>query len=92
MQIAKVIGNVVSTVKDPSFSQQKMMLVQPLTPEMKKKGNVIIALDTVQAGEGDLVLVISEGNSSRQIIGKNDAPFRSVIAGIIDHIDCDVDK
>ena len=47
----------------------------------------MIAIDTVQAGEGDLVLVLSEGNSSRQVLQCKDAPIRSTIVGIVDSVD-----
>lgn len=89
MQIAEVIGNIVSTVKHPSHNNYKLMLIQPLTQNLEKKGNAQIAIDTVQAGEGDLVLLLSEGNSARQILEYNDAPVRAVIVGIIDRIDKD---
>ena len=63
------------------------MLIQPLNQDLKKKGNAMIAIDTVQAGEGDLVLLLSEGNSARQILQSNDAPIRAVIVGVVDSID-----
>lgn len=90
MQLAKVIGNVVATVKHPSHHAQKLLLIQPLNQDLKKKGNVMIAIDTVQAGEGDLVLLLSEGNSARQILQHNNSPIRAVIVGIVDSVDKDV--
>ena len=87
MQLARVIGNIVSTVKHPSHDSHKLMLIQPLNQDLKKKGNAMIAIDTVQAGEGDLVLLLSEGNSARQILQSNDAPIRAVIVGVVDSID-----
>ena len=66
------------------------MLIQPLTQNLQKKGSAQIAIDTVQSGEGDLVLLLSEGNSARQIIQNDNAPVRALIVGIIDRIDRDV--
>lgn len=89
MILARVTGNVVATVKHASHEGYKLMLVQPLTHTLEKKGNVMIAIDTVQAGEGDLVLVLSEGTGARQILGDNNAPIRAVITGIVDSVDLD---
>ncbi len=87
MLIARVIGNIVSTVKHHSHSCQKLMLIQPLNTDLSNKGKAIIAIDTVQAGEGDLVLILSEGTGARQILGNKDAPIRALIIGIVDSID-----
>ncbi|MFN8673646.1 MAG: EutN/CcmL family microcompartment protein [Candidatus Sericytochromatia bacterium] len=90
MLLAKVIGNVVATVKHHSHDGHKLMLVQPLTQNLEKKGNAQIAIDTVQAGEGDLVLLLSEGTGARQVLGDNNAPIRAVIVGIVDNLDINV--
>lgn len=87
LQLAKVIGNIVSTVKHESHDSYKLMLIQPLTHNLEKKGNVVIAIDTVQAGEGDLVLLLSEGTGARQVLNDSTAPIRAVIVGIVDSID-----
>lgn len=87
MQLAKVIGNVVSTFKHSSLNGHKLMLIQPLNQDLSKKGKVIIAIDTVQAGEGDLVLLLSEGTSARQILQTKDDPIRALIVGIVDSVD-----
>jgi len=89
MQIARVIGNIVSTIKHYSYNNHKLMIVQPLTPDFKPKGNTTLAIDTVQSGEGDLVLLLSEGNSARQILNQSEIPIRALIVGIIDKIDCE---
>ena len=86
MLLARVIGNVVSTIKHSSHNGYKLMLVQPLTQNLKKKGNVQIAIDNAQAGEGDLVLLLSEGTAARQILGNSTAPIRAVIVGIVDNV------
>lgn len=64
------------------------MLIQPVDQNLEKKGNAIVAIDTVQAGEGDLVILLSEGGSARQVLNDNgNAPIRAVIVGIVDSVD-----
>ena len=87
MKFATVVGNVQSTVKHPIYNGQKIMVVQPLTADCAPDGQTMLAIDTVQAGEGDLVLITPEGNSARQIIGDMQSPVHCVIAGIVDDID-----
>ena len=87
MIIAKVVGTVVSTVKHPSLVGQKLLVVQPVDPAGNAKGRTLVAVDTVQAGRGDTVLVLDEGNSSRMMLGDPEAPVRTVIAGIVDSVD-----
>jgi len=87
MKIAKVVGTVVSTIKHPDYRGLKLLMVQPLDEKGKPSGDDFIAVDVVQAGVGDRVLVISEGNGARQIFNKKVLPIRSVIVGIIDHVE-----
>lgn len=87
MKLARVIGNVVATVKHTALEGKKLMTVQPVDPFGKANGDSIIAIDQVQAGIGDLILLLDEGNSARQVIHHNNAPIRSVIVGIVDHVD-----
>jgi ethanolamine utilization protein EutN len=84
MTVGKVVGTVVTTVKHPILEGYKLLVVQPLDPKGNPAGSTMIALDTVQAGVGDTVLVIEEGNSARLIIGDSMAPVRTVVAGIVD--------
>ena len=87
MIIAKVIGNVVGTVMDPGYESKKVLVVQPVDPKGNNKGKSFLAIDAVQAGEGDLVLVLEEGNSARAIINEPESlTVKAVIAGIIDEI------
>jgi len=92
MILAKVIGQVVSTVKLKVFKGFKLLIVQPLDADEKPKGKSMLVVDTVQAGIGDVVLVIDEGNSARIVIGDALAPIRSVIVGIVDEIQTDRKK
>lgn len=87
MKMCRVKGTVVSTVKQPAYLGLKLLVVQPLDEEGKEQGNSFLAVDRVQAGEGDLVLVNSEGSGARQMFRAQKLPIRSVIVGIIDRVD-----
>jgi len=79
-------GNVVSTIKLPVYQGYKILIVQPVSNKEEPQGESVLALDTVQAGVGDTVLVIDEGNSSRLIMNNSTAPVRTMIVGIVDLI------
>jgi microcompartment protein CcmK/EutM len=88
MYIGKVYGTVVATIKHETFNRHKLLLVERLTPDGDPTSKYDICVDTVQAGVGDRVLVLDEGNSARQIL--NQAPngaVRAVIVGVIDRVD-----
>jgi len=87
MILGKVIGNVVSTIKLPVYQGYKILIVQPVNDKEVPQGESVLALDTVQAGVGDTVLVIDEGNSSRLIMNNSTAPVRTMIVGIVDAIE-----
>jgi len=87
MILGKVIGNVVSTIKLPVYQGYKILIVQPMNNKEEPQGKSVLALDTVQAGVGDTVLVIDEGNSSRLIMNNSTAPVRTMIVGIVDAIE-----
>jgi len=86
MILGKVVGNVVSTIKLPVYQGYKILVVQPVNDKEEPQGESVLALDTVQAGVGDTVLVIDEGNSSRLIMNNSTAPVRTMIVGIVDLI------
>ncbi|MEA2086976.1 MAG: EutN/CcmL family microcompartment protein [Candidatus Caldatribacteriota bacterium] len=86
MILGKVIGNVISTIKLPVYQGYKILIVQPVNDKEEPQGESVLALDTVQAGVGDTVLVIDEGNSSRLIMNNSTAPVRTMIVGIVDAI------
>ncbi len=87
MKLCRVKGNIVATVKHPAFHAHKLMIVQPLDEAQHDTGDSFIAIDLAQAGPGDLVLVIQEGNGARQLLRAPNAPVRSVIVGIVDAVD-----
>jgi len=88
MIIGKVVGSIVSTIKLESFNRQKILLVTPTDKDENKTGDTIVAVDTVRAGVGDMVIVIAEGRSAAEILDYDyRIPIRSVIVGIIDKVD-----
>ena len=87
MKLCRVKGNVVATVKHPTYTGHKVMIVQPIDGAGKDTGDSFVAVDLVQAGPGDKVLVMQEGNGVRQILKVEKLPIRSVIIGIVDAVD-----
>lgn len=88
MILGKIIGNVVSTVKCPDYNNYKLLLVQPVDQAGTPKGKSVLAIDAVQAGVGDTVIVIDEGGSAREALDTEARTIRTVIVGIVDEIDC----
>ncbi len=88
MILARVTANVVSTEKHPHYTGQKILAVQPLDAEGRPKGKILLAVDGVQAGVGDTVLVVDEGGSARLVVGEEKAlTIRTAICGIVDRVD-----
>ncbi len=87
MIYGRVIGNMVSTVKHPTYQGRSVMIVQPMDEHNQDEGESFLAVDNAQAGVGDRVLVLSEGGGIRQILGIQNLPIRRLIIGIVDHID-----
>ncbi len=86
MKIGKISGAIHSTINHPFYDNRKLLVVDLLNPELSPDGNYLIAVDTVGAGAGETVLIVDEGNSSRQVVNDPDAPLRSIIVGVIDEI------
>ncbi len=86
MKLARVIGQVVSTVKDERQVGWKLLLVQPVDTEGQPQGASLVAIDAAQAGVGDHVLLLAEGKSARQVMNSDDAPCEAIVVGVIDHI------
>jgi microcompartment protein CcmK/EutM len=77
-----------ASVKHPAFAGRPMFVVQPIDEKGAAAGASFVAIDTVQAGVGDRVIVLTEGNGVRQILKMGDqVPIRSMIVGIVDHLE-----
>jgi len=86
MLLGKIVGTVVATRKDPRLTSSKLLVVRPMDPRGKAEGNYLVAVDTVDAGVGETVLVVS-GSSARMASGLKDSPVDAAIVGIIDEIE-----
>ncbi len=85
--IAKVIGEVVATEKHASHRGRKALLVQPLNLDGSDRGDAVVALDSVDAGVGDRVLLIMEGYSAMTAVGRPNSPIDMAVIGIIDEVE-----
>ena len=90
MILAKVVGTVVATRKDERLVGQKLLLVQALDVTGKPQGNHWVAVDTVDAGAGETVLIVS-GSSARMAADLKDSPVDAAIVGIVDAVEVDSD-
>ena len=88
MYLGRVIGRVWSTVKDPGLATQRLLLVQPLTPEGKPTGKRLVATDSMGAGAGELVYW-SKGKESSFPFLPVDVPTEMTIVGIVDAVNVD---
>jgi microcompartment protein CcmK/EutM len=86
MQIARVIGTVVSTQKHRKFEGAKLLLVQPLNPDDSPRGAALLAVDGVGAGVHEKVLVVLEGRAAGEALGRKAAPVDAAVVGIVDTI------
>ena len=87
MFLGRVTGTVVSTVHHPFYSHRRLLLVDRVNEKLEPDGRYVIALDSVDAGAGELVLLIDEGNSARQVTADPTGPVRAVIVGVVDSVD-----
>jgi len=86
MQIARVRGTVVATLKHPALRAAKLLLVEPCDPEGRPSGRMLAAVDTVDAGPGDWVVFLDEGSSASQILDNPRGPVRTVVVGVLDDV------
>ena len=89
MFLARVIGEVVSTIKHPALDGRKLLVVEKIDTERRPLGDSLLAIDSIGAGAGEVVLVVDEGSSAALITGLDDPPIRTLIVGIIDRIDAE---
>lgn len=86
MIIGRVVGDVVASQKHPSHEARKILVVQPLQLDGSNRGDPILALDAVDAGVGDQVLVVQEGFSAMTSVGRPSSPIDMAIVGVIDTV------
>jgi len=86
MLLARVVGTVVATRKDPRLVSNKLLIARAMDPRGNPEGNYLVAVDTVDAGVGETVLIVS-GSSARMAAGMKDCPIDAAIVGIVDSVD-----
>ncbi|MBN1996002.1 hypothetical protein JW935_00535 [candidate division KSB1 bacterium] len=86
MDIGVVIGNIVATIKNPVYKGRKLLLVENVDLDLKPTGVTSVAVDTVDSGVGDVVLIAREGRAAADVFGER-VPVRSLVVGVIDRFD-----
>ena len=86
MLLARIVGTVVATRKDERLVSSKLLLARPIDPSGADEGHCLVAVDTVDAGVGETVLIVS-GSSARMASGLKDCPVDAAVVGVIDQID-----
>jgi len=86
--LARVVGTVVATRKDPRLEGRTLLLVVPVDPAGNEEGGYVVAVDTVEAGFKETVIVV-RGSSARMAAGMHERPVDAAIVGIVDHADLD---
>jgi ethanolamine utilization protein EutN len=84
MQLARVVGHAVSTVKHPSLQGWRLLLVQPLTPDNKEDGEPMLAIDNLGANLAARVIISNDGAAARELVGVRNSPARWFVMGIQD--------
>src|SRR5260221_6801896 len=87
MFLAEVVGTIVSTVQIPILDGEKLLLLRPVGPAGKPSGKTRIGIDRAQAGVGDRVLVIDEGQSGRQLMNEPKGAVKTIVVGIVDYVE-----
>jgi microcompartment protein CcmK/EutM len=87
VKLARVIGRVWATAKDPSLEARKILLVRPVRPDGEAAGEAYLAVDSVGAGYGERVLVLDEGGSAGIVLSQTDPPIRTVVVGVVDAVE-----
>ncbi len=83
MKVGRVVGTVVSTINSPVYDARRLLVCDILDEDARPCGEYI-AVDAVDAGSGETVLILDEGNSARQVVAVPNAPIRAVVVGIVD--------
>jgi len=87
MFLGRVTGEVVATIKHPHLHARKLLLVRPEPTPGRPEPAAVIAVDSVNAGIGDRVLVADEGNTAAQVLGMARGPVRTIIVGVVDQVE-----
>jgi len=87
MQIARVIGDISATRKDASHEGRKILLVQPLDLDGSDRGAPVVAVDTVNAGLNDKVLLVQDGFAAFSALGLKPSPIDAAVLGVIDQVE-----
>ncbi len=91
MTLCKVSGTIVSTQKKEQLRDKKILIVQPVSLAGKPLGRDFLALDVVDAGVGDMVLVVQEGQAAAQLLRRKDVPVHSIVVAVVDDLDVQED-
>ena len=87
MTLGRVVGNVVATQKYAKLEGAKLMLVQPLALDGADRGTPVLAIDAVDSGIGDRVLLVQDGKAAMQVLGRGTAAVDAAIVGVVDAVD-----
>ena len=88
MILARVVGTVVATRKDPRLEGKKLLILKPVSPDGKDETGYVVSVDTVGSGIGERVIAVS-GSSARMAEGCKDIPVDNAIVGIVDEVHLD---
>ena len=86
MLLARIVGTVVATRKDERLVSSKLLVARPIDPAGQPEGSYLVAVDTVDAGVGETVLIVS-GSSARMASGLKDCPVDAAVVGIVDNVE-----
>ena len=88
MILARVVGTVVATRKDPRLEGKKLLILKPVSPDGKDETGYVVSVDTVGSGIGERVIAVA-GSSARMAEGCKDKPVDTAIVGIVDEVHLD---
>ncbi len=86
MILGRVCGAIYSTINHEFYNNKRLLIIDRLNTDGSPTGKYLIAVDSVDAGSGEIVLIVDEGGSARQIVDDQAAPIRSIIIGVVDQI------
>ncbi len=87
MLIGRVLGNVVATQKHEKLTGSKLLLVQPVELDGRDRGVPLMAIDGVDAGVGDRVLLVQDGKAAMQVLGRGLSAVDAAVVGVVDAVE-----